>query len=85
MGWVTAEGKFYPCGVSFHTEALKDIPEEEYLGKPMVKISRSCGDYLTFFEGHMVTRKQRETLFDLCAEEGLIFEEFTILLKGRFE
>ena len=51
----------------------------------MIKTSRSCGDYIAFFEGDKVTRKQKETLFDLCTEYGLLFEDVAIFLEGRFE
>lgn len=82
IGWITADGTFFPCCYGGHIDILDTIPEEKRFAGIMVKMSY-VDDNIAFFEGDKMTRKQRETIFDLCTKYGHNFDKVTELLEFR--
>ena len=88
-GWITAEGEFFPCKFHEHNATAKRIIDEGLTKSHFVTMVRLHPDatygMLATTEGDMTTRKQRETLFDLCTENGYIFDEVVCLIEDLFE
>ena len=79
-GWITGDGTFYECGFHEHIETAHTIPQEKKRQQAMLKLHDSS-DPVVFYEQdcrlNKITKHQRETLFDLCAENGYNFDEVT--------
>ena len=88
-GWITAEGMFFPCKFHQHNETAKRIIGEGLTKSHFVTLIRLHPDtlygMLATTEGDVVTKKQRETLFDLCTKNGYVFEDVAILIDDIFE
>ena len=88
-GWITSEGEFFPCAFHKHNETAKYIMENGLTKGHVITMICLIPDtlygMLAVTDGDKATRRQRETLFDLCTENGYIFDEVVCLIEDLFE
>lgn len=70
-GWLSPEGKFYPCEYSGHVGLASRLGFDEPRLEKMGWIKMQTGKFVWDFLGHFeATQKQRDAIFDWTQERG---------------
>lgn len=78
-GWITPDGKFYPCGYMEHVWLADKLGKEEREAEKAgwVKISHGLEGKLYIHKGEREpTQKQLDTLFDWCQKHKVVLPDW---------